>query len=30
LQMVRRTTPRGSRSTPQWGLSMCMAGLGLA
>ena len=26
LQIVRRTTPRGSRSTPQWGLSMCMDG----
>ncbi len=24
LQIVRRTTPRGSRSTPQWGLSICM------
>src|SRR3954470_16454432 len=30
LQMVRRTTPRGSRSTPQWGLSMCMADLTVA
>ena len=25
LQIVRRTTPRPSRSTPQWGLSMSMA-----
>src|SRR5258705_1081228 len=24
LQIVKRTTPRGSRSTPQWGLSICM------
>src|SRR3954467_9060408 len=28
LQMVSRTTPRGSRSTPQYGLSMSMAGSG--
>src|SRR5579863_3027527 len=25
LQIVRRTTPRESRSMPQWGLSICMA-----
>src|SRR5947209_6519749 len=24
LQIVKRTTPRGSRSTPQWELSSCM------
>src|SRR6266853_87921 len=29
LQIVKRTTPRGSRSTPQWGLSICMDGLAI-
>ena len=28
-RIVKRTTPRASRSTPQWELSMCMSGLAI-